>query len=306
LGRFWSLLFLMVPVLGTLCYMAGMLSISGPLAIWFPENVNSMAVEVDRLHDIILALIGIVFIVTGVVLFYFIWKYDASTNTMPAKFVHGNHRLEFWWTMIPSVIFVGLAAYQLKVWADVKIYRPMLAGADGQLGTEDDKPLPPHFEVVGRQFEWRIRYAGPDHLLDTIDDIIGEVNELHVPVGQPMVGSLKAADVLHSFFIPALRIKNDVIPGTRQVVWFNATKEGKYEIVCTELCGWGHYKMKGRFVVQSQADYDAYLAKLKQDQFQRQYSPDEEEAAGLARQNESASRVNSTKTPAPALKGEAS
>ncbi len=252
-----------------------MLTTSGPLALWFPENINSMAVEVDRLHDLILALIGIVFVGTGVVLFYFMWKYDATKNEMPAKFVHGNHHVEFWWTLIPTIIFVGLAAYQLKVWADVKIYRPMLAGADGQLGTADDQPIPPHFEVVGRQFEWRIRYAGPDKLLDTIDDVIGEVNELHVPVNEAMVGSLKAADVLHSFFIPALRIKNDVIPGTRQVVWFTAVKEGVYEIVCTELCGWGHYKMKGRFVVESQSAYDAYLAKLKEMQFQRTYSPEE-------------------------------
>ncbi len=252
-----------------------MLTTSGPLALWFPENINSMAVEVDRLHDLILALIGIVFVGTGVVLFYFMWKYDATKNEMPARFVHGNHHVEFWWTLIPTIIFVGLAAYQLKVWADVKIYRPMLAGADGQLGTADDQPIPPHFEVVGRQFEWRIRYAGPDKLLDTIDDVIGEVNELHVPVNEAMVGSLKAADVLHSFFIPALRIKNDVIPGTRQVVWFTAVKEGVYEIVCTELCGWGHYKMKGRFVVESQSAYDAYLAKLKEMQFQRTYSPEE-------------------------------
>ncbi len=72
-------------------------------------------------------------------------------------------------------------------------------------------PEPPSFEVVGRQFEWRIRYAGADKQLDTADDIIGEVNELHAPKDVRMVGSLKAADVLHSFFIPALRLKNDMI-----------------------------------------------------------------------------------------------
>jgi cytochrome c oxidase subunit II len=270
-------MFLSVPVLGSLCYLVGMLASSGPLAMWFPENINSMAVEVDRLHDIILALIGIVFIGTGVAIFWFMWKYSEDRNPAPAKFVHGNHKLEFWWTFIPTLIFLGLAVYQLKVWADVKIYRPMLSGADGQLGTADDQPMPPHFEVLGRQFEWRVRYAGPDQLLDTIDDYIGEVNELHVPVGQPMVGSLKSADVLHSFFIPALRIKNDMIPGTRQVVWFTAVKEGDYEIVCTELCGWGHYKMKGRFVVESPEAFQAYLDKLKDVQFRRQYLLDDDE-----------------------------
>jgi len=269
MGRIWSLLFLAVPVLGTLLFLIGMLAQSGPLALWFPENINPLANEIDRLHDIILVLIGIVFIGTSVALFWFLWKYDAATNTQAAKFVHGNHRVELWWTIIPSIILIVLAVYQFKVYADVRINRPMLAGADGQLGTSDDQPQPPSFEVVGRLFEWRIRYAGEDQLLDTADDILGEVNELHAPLNQRLVGSLKAADVLHSFFIPALRLKNDMIPGTRQIVWFEASKPGNYDIVCTELCGWGHYKMKGRFVVQSQAEFDQYLQRLRAVQFER-------------------------------------
>lgn len=271
MGRVWSLLFLSVPVLGTAMFLIGMLANSGPLAMWFPENINPLAVEIDRLHDIILSMMGVVFIGTSLALFWFMWKYDAASNPNKAKFVHGNHRLEVWWTVIPAVILILLAVYQFKVYADVRIYRPMLVGADGQLGTADDTPEPPSFEVVGRQFEWRIRYAGTDKLLDTADDILGEVNELHAPTGVRLVGSLKAADVLHSFFIPALRLKNDMIPGTRQIVWFEASKPGNYEIVCTELCGWGHYKMKGRFVVESPEKFAAYLEKLRKSQFERSY-----------------------------------
>ncbi len=271
MGRFWSLMFLAVPILGTAMFLIGMLANSGPLAMWFPENINPLAAEIDFLHDIILACIGVVFIGTSLALFYFMWKYDAATNPEKAKFVHGNHRLELWWTVIPAIVLIGLAIYQFKVYADVRINRPMLAGADGTLGTADDQPEPPSFEVVGRQFEWRIRYAGKDKVLDTADDIIGEVNELHAPVDVRTVGVLKAADVLHSFFVPALRLKNDMIPGTRQIVWFEANKPGNYEIVCTELCGWGHYKMKGRFVVESQADYEAYLERLRKIQFERSY-----------------------------------
>ena len=271
MGRVWSLLFLSVPILGTAMYLIGMLATSGPLAMWFPENINPLAVEIDRLHDIILAMIGVVFIGTSLALFWFMWKYDATSNPNKAKFVHGNHRLELWWTVIPAVILILLAVYQFKVYADVRINRPMLAGADGQIGTADDTPEPPSFEVVGRQFEWRIRYAGADKLLDTADDVIGEVNELHAPKDVRMVGSLKAADVLHSFFIPALRLKNDMIPGTRQIVWFEANKPGNYEIVCTELCGWGHYKMKGRFVVETPEQFAAYLERLRKTQFERSY-----------------------------------
>ncbi|MCC6511992.1 MAG: cytochrome c oxidase subunit II [Pirellulaceae bacterium] len=271
MGRIWSLMFLSVPILGTGMYLIGMLASSGPLALWFPENINPLAVEIDRLHDIILALIGVVFIVTSVALFWFMWKYDATSNPEKAKFVHGNHKLEVWWTVIPAVILIMLAIYQFKVYADVRINRPMLAGADGTLGTADDQPEPPSFEVIGRQFEWRIRYAGADKQLDTADDIIGEVNELHAPKDVRLVGSLKAADVLHSFFIPALRLKNDMIPGTRQIVWFQASKPGTYDIVCTELCGWGHYKMKGRFVVESQEEFATYLERLRKAQFDRSY-----------------------------------
>ena len=271
MGRFWSLLFLAVPVLGTALFVIGILATSGPLALWFPENINPLATEIDRLHDIILALIAVVFIVTSLLLFWFMWKYDAAAHTQPARFVHGNHRLEVWWTVIPTAILILLAVYQFKVYADVRINRPMLAGLDGQIGTADDQPEPPSFEVLGRQFEWRIRYAGKDKQLDTSDDIIGEVNELHAPVKTRMVGSLKAADVLHSFFIPALRLKNDMIPGTRQIVWFQADKPGSYEIVCTELCGWGHYKMKGRFVVESPEEFAKYLNRLERIQFERSY-----------------------------------
>lgn len=279
MGRFWSLLFLLVPVLGTALFLIGIFARSGPLALWFPENINPLAVEIDRLHDIILALIGIVFVGTGMALFWFLWKYDSATNPEKPRFVHGNRRLEIWWTVIPAVILIGLAIYQFKVYADVRINRPILLGADGTLGTADDRPEPPSFEVIGRQFEWRVRYAGADKQLDTSDDIIGEVNELHVPQNERMVGSLKAADVLHSFFVPALRLKNDMIPGSRQIVWFQARKTGSYDIVCAELCGWGHYKMKGRFVVDTPEQFANYLERLRKMQFERSYdngSPSDE------------------------------
>lgn len=283
MGKFWSLLFLCVPVLGTLMYLVGMFASSGPLAMWFPENINPLATEIDLLHDVILALIGVVFIGTGLAIFLFIWKYDSDCNTAAAKFVHGNHRVELWWTIIPTIVLVALAIYQFKVYADVRINRPMLAGVDGMIGTSDDLPEAASFEVMGRQFEWRIRYAGEDKLLDTPDDIIGEVNELHAPTGQTMVGSLKSADVLHSFFIPALRIKNDMIPGTRQIVWFRADKAGLYEIVCAELCGWGHYKMKGHFVAESPEKFAKYLEKLRNNQFLREYSPNQVDQSKLAK-----------------------
>ena len=99
-------------------------------------------------------------------------------------------------------------------------------------------------EVTGRQFEWRLRYPGPDGSFDTPDDLFS-VNELHVPVNEDILVQLKSADVLHDFFLPNLRVKQDAVPGMKIPVWFRATEEGVFDLVCAELCGWGHYKMKG-------------------------------------------------------------
>jgi cytochrome c oxidase subunit 2 len=129
---------------------------------------------------------------------------------------------------------------------------PMASGHD----------IPYSVEVTGRQFEWRLRYPGEDGILGTKDDLF-DVNELHVPVGEEVLVSLKSADVLHSFFLPNLRVKQDAVPGMKIPVWFRAMKEGEYDIPCAELCGWGHYKMKGRLVVESRTAYEKYLADLK-------------------------------------------
>ena len=116
--------------------------------------------------------------------------------------------------------------------------------------------------MTARQFEWRFRYPGEDGILGTKDDLF-DVNELHVPVGEETLVSLKSMDVLHSFYLPNLRVKQDAVPGMKIPVWFRAMKIGEYDIPCAELCGWGHYKMKGRLVVQSRADFEKYLAELK-------------------------------------------
>jgi cytochrome c oxidase subunit 2 len=131
----------------------------------------------------------------------------------------------------------------MNTWAYVKMRRPAMA---------------PSVEVVGRQFEWRLRYPGRDGTLGTPDDLF-LVNDLHVPVDEDFLVQLKSMDVLHSFFLPNLRIKQDAVPGMKIPVWFKATETGQFDIVCAELCGWGHYKMKGRVTVESREDFDRWL-----------------------------------------------
>ncbi|HZL88616.1 MAG TPA: cytochrome c oxidase subunit II [Pirellulaceae bacterium] len=275
MGRFWSLLFLMVPVLGVGIFVwaiAGWWPIQNH---WLPDNINDHGHVIDSLFNFILYLTGAIFIATGLVLFWFLWKYDAAQNAEPVKYSHGSHTLEVVWSIIPSVTLLFIAIYQMNAWADAKLRRPEISrtpGPDGKLHTDDDVVVlqPPLAEVTGRQFEWRVRYAAADGILGTEDDV-QITNELHIPQGEDVVLRIKSQDVLHSFFLPNLRIKQDVVPGMKQHVWFRANRTGVYDIVCAELCGWGHYKMRGRLTVEDRSSFNRWLADQHTKQTQAEF-----------------------------------
>jgi cytochrome c oxidase subunit II len=254
------LMFLAVPVLGV-----GTFAVAPFFNIWLPADVSEHGRSVDSLFMFILWLTGAVFVITELLLFWFMWKYDSTKSKKPAKYVHGNHALEVVWTILPAATLLFLAIYQMNTWADIKMRRPVMA---------------PTVEVVGRQFEWRLRYPGRDGSLGTPDDLF-LVNDLHVPVDEDILIQLKTMDVLHSFFLPNLRIKQDAVPGMKIPVWFKALETGEFDIVCAELCGWGHYKMKGRITIESRADFDAWLEKKYALQEQTAPPPEETETAGL-------------------------
>src|SRR6185503_18965063 len=134
---------------------------------WLPENINPHGDVIDSLFMFILVLTGVIFVITSLALFWFLWKYDAAKNPQPVTFTHGSHTLEVVWSILPAATLVFIAIYQMDAWADAKMVRPKLPGADGQLGTEDDVVKPPLAEITGRQFEWRIRYAGEDGVVGT-------------------------------------------------------------------------------------------------------------------------------------------
>ena len=154
--------------------------------------------------------------------------------------------------------------------------RPMLPGPDGLVGTADDLPKPPIAEVTGRQFEWRVRYAGQDGIIGTADDLY-TVNDLTLPEGEVAVLAIKSQDVLHNFFLPHVRVKNDVVPGMKQHVWFTPLKKGIYDIVCAELCGWGHYKMKGRMTIVSPKNFAKWMEEKRVEQLAVTLPPSEDE-----------------------------
>ncbi len=268
MGRFWSLLFLLVPILGVGIFVVCMTAESGPFyRHWFPEDISETGYIIDNLFHTILYLTGFIFVATGLALFWFLWKYDAAKTQAPVRYMHGSHTLEVVWSILPAATLLFIAIYQMNAWADAKILRP----------TNDDGSLKaPLAEVMGRQFEWRIRYAGPDGQIGTADDI-HTVNELHMPVNEDVVFQIKSMDVLHSFFLPNVRVKQDLVPGMKQFVWFRPIQEGTFDIVCAELCGWGHYKMKGRMTVESRDEFDKWLDTTRQNQQQASFAAATEE-----------------------------
>jgi len=254
-------------VFGTLCFAVAPTTWFWDKPMWLPADYSEHGGEIDKLFYFILALTGVVFLATEFILFYFMWKYDATANKEPVKYSHGSHSLEIVWTIIPAATLLFIAIVQFNSWAESKMQNPMY-GADMIAGTEDD--MQPTVEVTARQWEWRIRYPGADGRLGTPDDIF-DVNVLHVPANENVVVSLKSSDVLHSFFIPELRIKQDAVPGMKIPVWFKVPRENpneplSMEIVCAEHCGARHYAMKGRVIVQSAEEYASFLRRKFREQ----------------------------------------
>lgn len=257
--KFWPLLFMLVPIFGVATFIA-----APKFNIWFPQDVSEHGRTIDNLFMFILYLTGVVFVATEVTLFWFMWKYDGKSTKQPVKFSHGSHALELVWTILPAATLLFIAIYQMEAWASAKMQPP------------DMKPI---VEVTGRQFNWDFRYPGPDNELYTQDDIVRTDGKLYLPVNEEVLLRITSIDVLHSFFLPNLRMKQDVIPGMEQSMWFKAKETGGYDIVCAELCGWGHYKMKGRVYFLPREQYEQKLEemRLEQNTMRAELPEDEEE-----------------------------
>jgi cytochrome c oxidase subunit 2 len=134
----------------------------------------------------------------------------------------------------------------------------MSAGGWDRIKGRDSVP-PNAFPIMvhAKQFEWEITYPGPDLQLGTADDFKVR-SQLHVPVDRAVNATLTAEDAIHSFFVPVWRIKQDAVPGMRIQVWFQPTQTGQFELACAELCGLGHYRMRGSVTVHSQEEFDRW------------------------------------------------
>jgi cytochrome c oxidase subunit 2 len=213
-----------------------------------PEGASTYAGDIDRLYYIILVITGIALLIVEVALVVFAIKYRARPGRR-AHYTHGNMKAEVIWTAVPAVVVVMIGVLSARVWGEIH---------------RKDGPPPDAIPVgvMAKQFEWNASYPGPDGQLGSADDVVTR-NELHIPVSRPISVMLEAEDVIHSFFIPAFRVKQDAVPGMHIRIWFEATKPGTYELGCAELCGLGHYRMRGLVTVHEQADYDRWLAQQR-------------------------------------------
>jgi len=210
-----------------------------------PETVSTFGPALDDLYYVILWVTGIVFFATEITLVVFLVKYRHREGRK-AEYIHGSNKAEVIWTVIPFVIVMALALYSKALWDEIR----------------DPDSIPPDsfpINVMASQFEWNATYAGADGQFGTSDDFVSR-NLLHIPVDRPVVVYLQAEDVIHSFFLPDFRVKQDAVPGMTTPVWFQATRTGEFTLACAELCGLGHYTMDGRVVVDTEADFQSWLA----------------------------------------------
>jgi cytochrome c oxidase subunit 2 len=229
-----------------------------------PPPISNDAILVDHQYNLTLYATGAAFILAQLGLAYAILRFrDRGQN---AHFTRGNVGLEILWTSITLLVFIGLGILGRRAWAEARFTSP----ASGAI----------QVEATTNQFVYTFRYPGPDGKFGRLDpslvnapagnplgidpndpagrdDIV--VPELTVPVNRPIEILLRSQDVIHNFFVRELRLQQDAVPGMLIPVRFTAERIGTYEIVCTQLCGLGHYKMHSLLRVVSESDYDAFL-----------------------------------------------
>lgn len=211
-------------------------------SFWLPENISTVGQAIDRLFYLILWITGAIFIGVQAMLLWFVIRYRQRPG-QPARYHHGSTPLELIWTIIPTLILIYLGFASQKSWAMIRGTRP------------DNATV---VKVTAEQFAWNVHYPGLDGHWDTADDL-HTINQLHLPVHAPVVIQLTSKDVIHSFFVAQARLKLDAVPGLTGHLWLQLTKPGQYEIACAELCGLGHYRMRGFLTVESTEAFQRWL-----------------------------------------------
>jgi cytochrome c oxidase subunit 2 len=247
-----------------------LLMVVGTVAVFLSEKYSPPAAiteagrAIDHQYGMTLVVTATAFILSQVGLAFVVFRY--RDHGQRVQFSRGNNKLEALWTTLTAICFVGLGLLGGRAWAN------------GRITTPSSEPI--RIEVTESQFVFNFRYPGPDGKFGRLDpkqvnssfgNLIGVdstdpagaddivVPTLTVPVNHDVELFIRGQDVIHSFFVRELRLQQDAMPGLIVPVWFNAEKIGKYEIVCTQLCGLGHSNMHSYLNVVSDEDYAAFL-----------------------------------------------
>lgn len=241
---------------------------------WLPPSISEHGPALDRQFMLTIVIVGLAFTAAQVGLGYMLWKYRETSTGDRAVYTHGSNRLEVLWTVITAIIFIGLGVMGQSVWASLRL----------NSAPEGSNQV----EVVAQQFQWNFHYPGADKLfgrtdpkliddsalnfvgLDEADPMAKDdsvVTALAIPVNRPTELILRSKDVIHSFWVPPLRFKQDLVPGMAIRVHFTPNRVGKYELACAELCGQLHFKMKSYMLVLPEDEHKALMA-LPQAAFQ--------------------------------------
>jgi cytochrome c oxidase subunit 2 len=213
----------------------------GLLIDWFPVQASGEAKHIDTLWDVLIIASVPVFVLVQTIVLYSVWKFRMrpGEELIDGPPIHGNTRLEVWWTAIPAVLLVGLCSYAYVVLHDIE-----KAAADATMNVR----------VVGEQFTWTFHYPGESGGKELV------TNQLYLPVGTEVKFTIQSKDVIHDFFVPAFREKIDAVPGIDTTYSVETTRVGDYPVVCAELCGLGHSTMRQTAHVLPKDDFESWLS----------------------------------------------
>jgi cytochrome c oxidase subunit 2 len=235
-GRLPIVKMLLVTIVLTVVMSAVMVSIN-----WNGQEASTAAPKIDDLLNVMIVLSCFVFSLVMVMLFYALWKFKAKPgDESDGEPIHGNTRLEIAWTLIPTIIVLFGAGYSWKVLSDI----------------EHKQANHLTVAVFSQQYAWSFAYPGKGYAFSE--------GELHVPVGRQIQFKMHALDVIHSFWVPEWRIKKDNVPGITTTAIVTPDKVGTYQLICTELCGFGHATMRAKVVVESPSKFNEWVEGLDQ------------------------------------------
>lgn len=201
----------------------------------FPEQASRLAPDIDLLYFALIAMSLFFIVIVCSLIVIFAIKYRRREGNEVAQAVHEHHLMEVGWSLIPLVLGLGLFAWGAHLF--MGIYTPPTEG---------------NVEIFAVAKQWMWKFQHPDGRR--------EINDLHLPIGKAVKMTMISQDVIHSFYVPAFRIKQDVLPMRYTSTWFEPTKPGTYHLFCAEYCGTEHSRMIGKVIVMEQADYEAWLA----------------------------------------------